>query len=72
VRHDEATPGRPAYVGHDTVNYTANGGGEYRISRDWSLPGTVRATHFGDGIADSPIVSHRGSKDFFFGAGWRF
>ncbi len=72
VRPDEVTPGRPAYVGHDTVNYTASLGAESRISRDWSLLGGVLATHFGDGISDSPIVSHRGAITVFFGAGWRF
>lgn len=72
VRPNEATPGRPAYVGHDTVNYIASVVGEYLISRDWSLLGGILATHFGDGIADSPIVSHRGAISAFFGAGWRF
>lgn len=72
VRQDEATPSRPVYAGHDTVNYTAGLGGSYRISRDWSLLGGVYATHFGDGIADSPIVQHRGSILVYFGGGWRF
>jgi len=72
VRPDEATATRPVYAGHDTLNFNAGLAGAYWLGREWSLLGGVYATHYGDGIGDSPIVQHRGSGLAYFGAGWRF
>ncbi len=72
VRSSEALPNRPAYTGHETVNYGAGMMGAYRISRSWCLLAGLYATHLSDGISDSPIVTRRQTKVAYFGAGWIF
>ncbi len=72
VRPDEVLPGRPAYQGRETMNWGAGLSADYRLTHSWSLLGDVRATYFGPGITDSPIVARKESTWFFFGAGWNF
>lgn len=72
VRASEALPDRPAYAGHESVNYGAGMTGAYRISRTWCLLAGLYATHLSDSISDSPIVARRHTKVAYLGAGWIF
>ncbi len=72
VRPGEVLPSRPAYRGRDTINVDAGLGGVFRLPHSWSLLGGVVVTRFGNGVADSPIVTRRHSTLIYGGAGWMF
>ncbi len=72
VRPSETLPDRPAYAGHESVNYGAGVTGAYRLRRSWYLLAGLYAIHLSDGISDSPIVKRRHTKVGYVGAGWRF
>ena len=73
VRPNEALlPDRPAYQGRETTNYIAGISADYRLTKEWSLLGDIRTTHFGSGITDSPVVARKESTWVFVGAGWHF
>ena len=72
VKPEEALPSRPVYRGRDTINVNAGLAGAYRLQHSWLLLGGVFATRFGNGLADSPIVTRRYSTLFYAGAGWMF
>lgn len=72
VRPEEATPGRSAYAGRNTINIGAYLTGLYRINRSWALLGQINTKRIGAGIEQSPIVSSRYATGGFFGGAWFF
>ena len=72
VRPEEATPTRPAYRGHDTINLRTGLWVTYKLSQSWSLMSGIHVRRAGDAIADSPIVLDRYRFFTFIGVGWRF
>lgn len=72
VQPDEVLAFRPAYTGTASINVNAGLAGVYHMADSWNLLGGVVMTRYGNGIADSPIVTRRYSELVYLGAGWSF
>jgi len=68
----ETGGGASTYVGSATLNLRAGWSLGYRISRQWTVLGGVSYTRLGDGIADSPLVSHHSNLLAYLAVNWRF
>ena len=72
VKPSEAIATRPAYAGKATVNLRTGVAAHYALTRTWSLFGGLNYTRLGDGIGNSPLVTHDDLFTLHLGAGWRF
>lgn len=64
--------GTGAYAPGATTNVVVEAFATLDVNEDWVLVGSLRHYRHGDGIADSPLVSGRGTATWVVGIGRRF
>lgn len=72
VNNNQAKPGRPAYTGESTMNYTASLDLIYSLNKRSNLFMAVEYEGFGDDVYDSPLVDKERVISILLGYGWQF
>ncbi|HHB92344.1 MAG TPA: MipA/OmpV family protein [Thioploca sp.] len=72
VNTAQARPGRPAYTGESTMNYTASLDLIYSLNKRSNLFMAVEYESLGDDVYDSPLVDKEEVISILLGYGWQF
>lgn len=72
VRAEEATAGRPAYEGDDTITPAVRLAVRRKLSSKWSVLGAAQYEWLGSEITDSPIVEDSSTVSLMLGLTYAF